>query len=235
VIHEANTLGLTYHRGNVQETAQFISTLYRAYLWGGDRAALLRSHAFVLNALAWLRAQDSDGDGWLEGAGVVEIPILDGGAATLVDVNVHFHQALAAAAAIARELGDAGRAAELSAEAAILAGRLNAEWWVGQWDSYGDVRTSARRGAQMLQQALERTERLGGRREWALGELRQRCARKCMHASATGRRTEVRRQARLLLQRFRRFRPQGLIRRVEGERWPARVATVGGRTIAQGV
>jgi len=168
IIHEVSTNGAVFNPGNVNETAQYI-TLLKFYLdWTGDTELIKQLFPEVKKGIAWLVDEmDSDGNGYPNGNGMMEIPGLD---TEMVDVAVYTQQALASAATLASIVGDSVLAKQYQKSADELKTKINTEWWNEQDQSFGDFRGTVAEAKPILAAALIRADTLG--KPWAVAELK---------------------------------------------------------------
>ena len=73
VIHELLPNGHCPNPGNTQETAHFVTMVWKYFEWTGDREFLEECLPYIHKSIAWLREQDDDGDMYPTGYGITEI------------------------------------------------------------------------------------------------------------------------------------------------------------------
>ena len=169
IIHEVSTNGSVYNKGNVNETAQFITLVNTYYEWTGDKELVTRLFPDLKKGIRWLlEERDPDGNHYPNGSGMMEIPGLES-ELEMIDVAAYTQQALAGGAALARALGEQGTANEYQALADELKAKINEEWWNPEENSFGDFRGTTEEAIPILKAALVRSDTLG--KSWAVGEL----------------------------------------------------------------
>ena len=72
IVHEITTYGLCSNPGNTQETAHFVTALWNYWRWTGDRSLINETMPLARKSMAWLQAQDDDGDLFPSGYGIIE-------------------------------------------------------------------------------------------------------------------------------------------------------------------
>ena len=186
IIHEVSTNGVVYNRGNVNETAQFITLVYQYWLWTGDTQLVKEIFPDLKKGLEWLlTTKDPDGNGYPNGSGMMEIPGLESDL-EMIDVAVYTQQALASASALASAIGTEDLPMEYAAQAEMLRKKINTDWWVGDQNSFGDFRSTSEEGSHILKAALIRSDtmkKMESVRE--LKSLQQRLAGKPSQREAT--------------------------------------------------
>lgn len=168
IIHETSTNGVTYNPGNLNETPQFIYLLWKAYEWTGDKTFLKKYYPEVKKGLEWITSQDKDNNGHPDGAGLMEIHGLH---SEMVDVVVYLQQAWEAAAAMAAEMGEADLSAQYQAKADKLRSQINTEWWVPEFGSFADFRSTKAEALQLIDAAMVRADTIN--KPWATEELKK--------------------------------------------------------------
>ncbi|MEZ5072483.1 MAG: hypothetical protein R2751_16335 [Bacteroidales bacterium] len=168
IVHEVSTNGEVYNPGNVNETPQFISLLWTAYEWTGNRQLLSDHFDLVTRGLAWLEEQDRDGNGFPEGSGMMEIHGLE---SEMIDVASYSQRAYADAARIADELDDPERAEAYREKARQLKERINADFWSEDFHAYADFIGTDAQALRLLDDAIVRADTL--KKPWAVEELKQ--------------------------------------------------------------
>jgi glycogen debranching enzyme len=171
IIHEVSTNGSVYNKGNVNETAQFVTLLNTYYEWTGDKKLVTQLFPDVKKGLKWLlEERDPDGNHYPNGSGMMEIPGLES-ELEMIDVAVYTQQALISAAALARALGELSTANEYQTLANQMKTRINNEWWNPTENSFGDFRGTTEEAIPILEAALIRSDTLG--KAWAVTELKE--------------------------------------------------------------
>jgi hypothetical protein len=134
--HESANDATIIGPANAQETPQFIATCAKYFRWSGDRQFISDLYPLLKDALVAERMKfDRDGDGYPEGAALIEAP---GMGPEKIDAACWQYAALAALAEIADALGETGDAASFSSDAAALRGAIRREWWIAAQDMWAD-------------------------------------------------------------------------------------------------
>jgi glycogen debranching enzyme len=171
IVHEVSTNGSVYNKGNVNETAQFITLLNTYYEWTGDKELVTKLFPDLKKGMKWLlEERDQDGNHFPNGSGMMEIPGLES-ELEMIDVAVYTQQALASGAALARALGERSTATEYQTLADELKIRINNEWWNPTENSFGDFRGTTEEAMPILEAALVRSDTLD--KSWAVAELKE--------------------------------------------------------------
>ena len=142
VVHEVVTdgsvfFGLNSDPGDTNETAQFAVAVDLLWRWTGDRAFLKEMYPFVKAGLHYItsRRMDSDGDGWPEGLGMVEV---SGMASAKLDVASYTWLALEALQRMAAAEGDHGTQKWAASKAGWMRSHFDHAWWVAKDSLYAD-------------------------------------------------------------------------------------------------
>ncbi|WP_421872610.1 glycogen debranching protein [Marinoscillum sp.] len=168
IMHEASTNGVVFNPGNLNTTPYFIHLLWKYYEWTGDQTLLEEVYPKVQKGLQWLEAQDNDGNGYPDGAGMMEIHGLH---SEMIDVVVYSQAAYASAAKMAEQLHDHESEEAYTEKAEQLKTQINSDWWVDQSNSYADFRTSRVETLQLIEDAIIRADTIN--KPWAVEELEQ--------------------------------------------------------------
>ena len=166
IIHETSTNGETYNPGNLNETPHFIYLLWEAYKWTGDEEMLDQYYPEVKKGISWIESQDKDSNGYPDGPGMMEIHGLH---SEMVDVAVYTQQAYVAAASMAEEMGDSQQAISWQSKAESLRQKINAEWWVDEFNSFADFRSTKKEALALIDAAMVRADTIN--KPLAIGEL----------------------------------------------------------------
>lgn len=172
IMHETSTNGRVFNPGNLNTTPYFIHLLWKYYEWTGDRELLKSVYPVVKKGLEWLESQDVDGNGYPDGAGMMEIRGLH---SEMIDVVAYTQAAYTAAAKMAAELDDQVKYFEYNDQAKELHDKINKEWWVAPANSFADFRASRVKTLQLIDEAIVRADTLD--KPWAVEELNQIKAR----------------------------------------------------------
>lgn len=141
VLHEIVTTGDIYFGTNAQpgdtnETAEFATAVATLWRWSGDNAFRDENYQFIKDGLNYITTQlVSNGDGWPEGAGMVESA---GMGATKLDVAVYTIRALRDLAQMARNKGDLTTFHWAAGQAQTLAAKFDPDWWDSSQNLYAD-------------------------------------------------------------------------------------------------
>ncbi len=168
IVHEVSTNGVVFNPGNLNETPHFAMLVWNAFEWTGDREVLAEYYPTVKKGLDWMITdQDEDGNGYPDGAGMMEIHGLD---SEMIDVVVYTQQAFEVASRMADVMNEPDLARRYSDTARQLRDRINREWWVDNASSYADFRATTRETLRLIEDAIVRADTLG--KPWAISELR---------------------------------------------------------------
>lgn len=124
--HEITTFGICANPGNTQETAHFVTMVWHYYQWTGDLALMRELMPLLKKCIAWLKAQDDDGDSFPSGYGIIEIAGLN---AEMIDTAVYTCQAYGCYAGLCLALGRAEDAKEARQEALKAAQAIDQNLW----------------------------------------------------------------------------------------------------------
>ena len=169
IVHEVSTNGVVFNPGNINETPQFATLIWKIYRWSGDRAFLERYFPTVEAGLAWLLEEtDIDGNGFPDGFGMMEIHGLD---SEMIDVASYTQQAFSAAAGMADALGKSRLSEAYRQRAAELQEKINARFWSPEFESYADFIGSDEQALHLIDAAIVRADTLD--KPWAVAELKE--------------------------------------------------------------
>jgi glycogen debranching enzyme len=159
VIHECTTGGTVTDAGRINETPQFVSMVWNAFLWTGDRDFLDRNYDFCKRGLLeWTLRDNVTGVGLSpSGPGMVEIAGLDG---RCVDVAAYTVQALDALASMAEIAGDDETCRECLRMAAAAREQIEREFWLDDEGLYADVIATPRDMADTMARWLVDAQRV---------------------------------------------------------------------------
>ncbi|WP_258100812.1 alpha-L-rhamnosidase-related protein [Marinoscillum pacificum] len=166
IMHEASTNGVVFNPGNLNTTPYFINLLWKYYEWTGDKDFLETTYPKVQQGLTWLASQDKDGNGYPDGAGMMEIHGLH---SEMIDVVVYSQAAYAAAAKMAEQLDDDANAKIYQEKADQLKEQINSDWWVEESNSFADFRASRAETLKLIDDAIVRSDTI--KKPWAVAEL----------------------------------------------------------------
>ncbi len=169
IIHEMSTNGAVFNKGNVNETPQFASLIWKIYQWNGDRKFLERYFPTIEKGLQWLlEEKDDNKNGFPDGFGMMEIHGMD---SEMIDVAAYTQKAFADAAKIALALGKKQLAEKYTAIADNLKERINAEFWSEDLNSYADFIGTDHQALRLIEDAIVRADTLA--KPWAVQELQE--------------------------------------------------------------
>ncbi len=168
IIHEVSTNGSVYNPGLLSETALFITLLKNYFAWTGDKELITELFPEVKKGIKWLLDNDSDGNGYPNGHGMMEIPGLD---KEMIDVAVYTQQAFSSAAELAMALGENKLATDYQKMANELKAKINKEWWNKTARSFGDFRGTVAEAKAILKGAIIRADTL--KKPWVVAELKE--------------------------------------------------------------
>jgi glycogen debranching enzyme len=173
IIHEVSTNGAVYNPGNINETAQWASTIWEVYRWTGDRTLLEKYFPSIEQGLDWLlRENDSDGNLLPDGYGMMEIHGLK---SEMIDVAAYSQKAFADASKMAEILGKTEHSKSYQQTALVLAEKINTDFWVEEFGSYADFIGTVEEALPLLDAAIIRADTLN--KPWAVAELKATKAR----------------------------------------------------------
>ncbi len=137
VPHQLSPAGSLIAVGNVQETPQFVSAAWDYFRWTGDSAFLADVYPVAVEGLFEynLDRADRDGDGYPEGAGMVE---REGMGPEKLDAACYLWEALSDLAQMADVLGDADTADRARSAADALQASFDADWWLPEEEVYAN-------------------------------------------------------------------------------------------------
>lgn len=166
IVHEVSTNGAVYNPGNVNETPQFTSLIYKVYAWTGDKAFLAKYFPMVEKGLEWLMKQDKDGNLIPDGNGMMEIHGLD---SEMIDVAAYSAKAFLDASKMAEDLGRRDLARDYVATYEAIRLKINRDFWVPSSKSFADFRGTKEQALRLTNDAIDRAR--GLKNDWAVEEL----------------------------------------------------------------
>ena len=166
IVHEVSTNGSVYNPGNVNETPQFASLIYKIYCWTGDKAFLVKYFPVVEKGLEWLMQQDKDHNLIPDGNGMMEIHGLD---SEMIDVAAYSGKAFLDASKLAEALGRTELAKDYFAKYEAIRFKVNNDFWVPSSHSFADFRGTKNQALRLTKDAIERAT--GLKNDWAVEEL----------------------------------------------------------------
>lgn len=114
IVHEILTNEVCPNYGNTQETAHFITMVWKYYEWTGDFTLVEEAFEYMGKSILWLKKQDDDGDLFPTGYGIIEIAGLN---MELIDTAVYTYEAYDCYAKMCRLMAERRGEAGLEAEA----------------------------------------------------------------------------------------------------------------------
>lgn len=168
IVHEVSSNGIVFNPGNLNTTPTFIHALWKVYSWTGDNKIIDEYYDDVIKGIAWIESMDKDGNGYPDGAGMMEIHGLH---SEMIDVVAYLAQAYQAASNFAAVKGDAALAQKYSEQYANLVEKINTEWWVEESGSYADFRSSKKEALELIEAAIVRADTID--KPWSVKELRE--------------------------------------------------------------
>ncbi len=166
IVHEVSSNGSVFNPGNVNETPQFASLIYKVYCWTGDQAFLDKYFPLVDKGLNWLMQQDKDHNLIPDGNGMMEIQGLD---SEMIDVAAYSAKAFLDASKMASELGRADLARQYASNYEAIRLKINSDFWVPSANSFADFRGTKAQALTLTKEAIERAK--GLKNDWAVEEL----------------------------------------------------------------
>ncbi|MBX2827167.1 MAG: glycogen debranching protein [Flavobacteriaceae bacterium] len=169
IIHEMSTNGAVFNPGNINETPQFASLIWKIYQWNGDKAFLEKYFPTIRDGLDWLlNENDADKNQFPDGYGMMEVHGMD---SEMIDVAAYTQKAFADAAKIAAELGKDGLSQGFAYIAEDIKKNINEKFWSEEFNSYADFIGSDDQALHLIEDAIVRADTLG--KPWAVEELKQ--------------------------------------------------------------
>lgn len=166
ITHEVSTNGVTYNKGNLNETPQFIMLLWDYFQWTGDLELIRNYYPSVRDGLKWLMSMDKDGNLCPDGPGMMEINGLN---TEMIDVASYTCRAFEAASKMALLLGDSINASAFKGHFKTLRTAINDNWWVAGENSFADFRSNRGKALEIITAARQRALEL--KKPWAVAEL----------------------------------------------------------------
>lgn len=168
IIHEMSTNGVVFNPGNINETPQFASLIWKVYQWNGDKTFLEKYFPTIENGLEWLMAtKDADNNLFPDGFGMMEIHGLD---SEMIDVAAYTQKAFADASKMASVLGKEDLATAYSEKAQALKTAINERFWSEEFSSYADFIGTDKQALHLIDDAIVRADTLN--KPWAVEELK---------------------------------------------------------------
>ncbi len=169
IIHEMSTNGAVFNPGNINETPQFASLIWKIYQWNGNKDFLHTYFPTIKKGLNWLMTEkDSDGNLFPDGFGMMEIHGLD---SEMIDVAAYTQKAFKDASFIADALGEFNLAQQYYETSETLQQKINEEFWSEEFNSYADFIGTDEQALDLIEDAIIRADTLN--KPWAVEELKQ--------------------------------------------------------------
>jgi glycogen debranching enzyme len=167
IIHEVSTNGVVYDKGRMEESQLHIIAAWQIFKWTGNLQFLKENYEFAKRTWNWLQQHDTNNNGYIEGAGGVEIAGLND---ELLDVQINtfeFLKILSQMAAIFKDLEDSEK---YNQKAEALKAQINSDWWVDSENRYADFISSKEKALEIIDDALAKRVK-NGRNNWAAVKL----------------------------------------------------------------
>lgn len=166
IVHEVSSNGIVFNPGNLNTTPTFIHALWKAYEWTGNEK-ILDYYEDVKQGITWIESKDTDGNGYPDGAGMMEIHGLH---SEMIDVVAYLAKAYKAVSNFAEVKGDPETTSKYAAKAKILKQKINSDWWVEESKSYADFRSSKEEALELIDAAIVRADTIN--KPWSVEELK---------------------------------------------------------------
>lgn len=139
IVHEILPDGYCPNPGNTQETAHFVTMVWKYYDWTGDLAFLKSCLSYIRKSIAWLKEQDDDGDLFPSGYGIIEIAGLN---MEMIDTAVYTCEAYGCYSKMLELLGEPDAAEEYQALYRKTKEAINEALWDERAGLYCDAYAS---------------------------------------------------------------------------------------------
>ncbi|MDM9631326.1 glycogen debranching protein [Robiginitalea aurantiaca] len=167
IIHEMSTNGVVFNKGNINETPQFATLIWRIYQWNGEDDFLRKYFPTVRKGLEWLMSEnDGNQNGFPDGFGMMEIHGLD---SEMIDVATYTQAAFSDASKIAAVLGETALSNAYRETASDLREKINSAFWSDEFQSYADFLGTDQQALHLIGDAIIRADTLN--KPWAVTEL----------------------------------------------------------------
>lgn len=168
ILHEVSTNGAVFNDGNVNETPQFASLIYKVYQWTGEKEFLAKYFPTIKKGLNWLMTKnDANGNLFPDGFGMMEIHGMN---SEMIDVAVYTQKAFADAAEMAKVMGENTLAKEYAEKALLIHQKINKDFWVADANSFADFIGTKEQALHLVDDAIIRADTL--QKPWAVEELK---------------------------------------------------------------
>ena len=139
IVHEILPNGYCPNPGNTQETAHFVTMVWKYYEFTGDRALVEECLPYLEKSMAWLQAQDDDQDMFPSGYGIIEIAGMN---MEMIDTAVYTCEAYDCFGRILNLMGRDGEAGHFFALAEKAKAAVNEQLWDDRAGLYCDAYAS---------------------------------------------------------------------------------------------
>lgn len=157
ILHEVTTFGAVPNYGNTQETAHFITIVWKYYQWTGDWSLIERCIPYLSQSVSWLINSDDDGDLFPSGYGITEIAGLN---MEMIDSAVYACEAYFDWAEICKLRGLTEESKKFYNLALKLKQAINEKFWSEQESLYCDCFASYNKIRENLDSIFEKTSPL---------------------------------------------------------------------------
>ena len=152
IIHELLPNEVCPNKGNVQETAQFVTAVWQYYQWTADRSFVEEAYDYCEKAVRWLQRMDEDGDGFPTGYGLIEINGLN---MEMIDCAVYTCQAYDSFAGLSGLMGKKETAETYEELAGWLREKINQDFWDEEEGLYCDCMGTGQMIASIKEEMLQ--------------------------------------------------------------------------------
>lgn len=139
IVHEILPNGYCPNPGNTQETAHFVSMVWKYFQWTGNREMLDQCLPYIRKSIAWLQEQDDDGDLYPSGYGIIEIAGLN---MEMMDTIVYTCEAYGCYSKMLELTGETEEAEKFRALHTAMKQKINEELWDEEAGLYCDAYAS---------------------------------------------------------------------------------------------
>jgi hypothetical protein len=135
IVHEILPNGYCPNPGNTQETAHFVTMVWKYFDWTGDREMLEECLPYIRKSIAWLQEQDEDGDMYPSGYGIIEIAGLN---MEMIDTAVYTCEAYECFSKMLELIGEKEEAEKFINMHHLMKEKINRELWDDEAGLYCD-------------------------------------------------------------------------------------------------
>ncbi|MBQ8236660.1 MAG: hypothetical protein IJZ39_00705 [Oscillospiraceae bacterium] len=147
IVHEILPNGYCPNPGNTQETAHFISTVWKYYELTGDWSLVQETFPYLEKSIAWLQAQDADNDLFPSGYGIIEIAGLN---MEMIDTAAYTCEAYGCYAKMLKKIGRTAESEKNFALYERVRAAINENLWDDRAGLYCDAYASYNTVSQKL-------------------------------------------------------------------------------------